>query len=488
MLFQNPLLDYQGRPEELRALDYFRSRTASRLAGWFDAAFWNEQLPQVGHGEPTIRHAMIAVASAHEQLEILNGAIPAGSKLDTHALEVRGRLATNHYIKAISTLRMYLAQSPESTKLTLLCCILFVTLEILRGNSDSAVVHLHSGLQILTNWREDQVARATNIEEDSIEDNLIQILDRLSFQSCLCENPLSYLHPKIPLIGKPVYNDDSATFPNLVAARNSLNWLSKEALRLIRDAQEPVTSHEGETLIAEFAAHRVRFSTWSTKFTLLLSAQENTLTTAEKQGACELQIISIIGFIWLEAAPIQTECAFDAHTEKFELIIDLAQTLFSENDSADHTRENFSLEMGILPPIFFVAIKCRHRVVRRRAVALLDRASVTREGMWDGGLLARFAERTVEIEEEGLGPLEEWDGNEYPTEAERARDSFGMVNRDPEMRPIDDMMGFIRTKKTGDARVGGQIEIRPRSQTISFFFQPDGKDGPWLVRRETLNW
>lgn len=61
----NPLLNYAGRPLEHRYLVFFQLQTAPILSGYFDSYLWNGLLLQVGHSEPTIQHAMQAVASIH---------------------------------------------------------------------------------------------------------------------------------------------------------------------------------------------------------------------------------------------------------------------------------------------------------------------------------------------------------------------------------------------------------------------------------------
>ncbi|KIM98245.1 hypothetical protein OIDMADRAFT_128522, partial [Oidiodendron maius Zn] len=50
---------------ERRFLNFFYHHTAPILSGCFDSEFWVKLLPQVGHSEPTIQHAMIAVAAGH---------------------------------------------------------------------------------------------------------------------------------------------------------------------------------------------------------------------------------------------------------------------------------------------------------------------------------------------------------------------------------------------------------------------------------------
>ena len=48
--------------------------------------------------------------------------------------------------------------------------------------------------------------------------------------------------------------------------------------------------------------------------------------------------------------------------------------------------------------------KCRHPVVRRKAISLLY-AAPRQEGVWDSILTARVAERLIGIEEAGLGTV-----------------------------------------------------------------------------------
>ncbi len=50
------------------------------------------------------------------------------------------------------------------------------------------------------------------------------------------------------------------------------------------------------------------------------------------------------------------------------------------------------------------AHKCRHPVIRRKAVSLLY-SSPRQEGIWDSILTARVAERLIGIEEAGLGKV-----------------------------------------------------------------------------------
>jgi hypothetical protein len=74
-------------------------------------------------------------------------------------------------------------------------------------------------------------------------------------------------------------------------------------------------------------------------------------------------------------------------------------------DNYSHIKASFALDLGIVPPLFVVATKCRDRRVRRDAIRLLL-SSPRREGMWDSILSGRAAQWIMEIEEEDLSTYE----------------------------------------------------------------------------------
>jgi len=60
----------------------------------------------------------------------------------------------------------------------------------------------------------------------------------------------------------------------------------------------------------------------------------------------------------------------------------------------------FSLDIGIVTPLYVVVSRCRDPAIRRRGLQLLASCN-RREGIWDSTLTARVAERIIAIEENG---------------------------------------------------------------------------------------
>lgn len=64
-----PSLELAGNKLERRSFHFFRSRTASQLSGLYGDTFWNLQILQAAHYQPSIKHAIIAPGSLPERFE-----------------------------------------------------------------------------------------------------------------------------------------------------------------------------------------------------------------------------------------------------------------------------------------------------------------------------------------------------------------------------------------------------------------------------------
>lgn len=104
-------------------------------------------VPLATYHEPSLKHAVIALASLHERFEKGDRSILKSNK---DILE--GGFALQQYNKAIQ----HLIKQPEkpSFDTSLVACVLFACFESLRGHHGSALSHIRSGVQILTQANE----------------------------------------------------------------------------------------------------------------------------------------------------------------------------------------------------------------------------------------------------------------------------------------------------------------------------------------------
>ena len=101
------------------------------------------------------------------------------------------------------------------------------------------------------------------------------------------------------------------------------------------------------------------------------------------------------------------ETSFDAFEDDFEDIVSRVEQMADslalvEGLPLDNESTAFTMDLGIIHPLFFVATKCRNWTLRRRAINELKRAG--REGVWEGPIMALVSERIVQIEELGIVP------------------------------------------------------------------------------------
>ncbi|KAI9744272.1 MAG: hypothetical protein M1818_002424 [Claussenomyces sp. TS43310] len=457
---------------EQRSLQFYRLRTALVLSGSFDSDFWNDLLPQVGRSEPTIQHAMMAVASVHEQVEAQGASFSQSYQRDY----MRGRdsrFALQQYNKAIRHLNRRVSQDAQSEEIVLSCCLLFICLEFLRGDIERGITHLRNGLHILVNWR-DRVGKSSADKaspfpssSDNISDVLTQILSRQTLQYFLCGRSTCYQHPDISESGQP--GPLPATFLTLLEARSSMDHIIKVSLRFLKVAIQSKYEPENEAKInlkktrQEFAE---QLDKWSDAFASLL-ANKSLVRRQDQRASWTLQILYTVSKIWLGNCLESDEMAYDAHTDGFRTILALVSSLkndaLSENDerssiwessSAAKQTHGFTFEMGVITPLYLTVSKSRNPIIRRAAISLLATTIPRREGLWDANLLGAVGQRIMEIEE---GSLEVGE------------------SRPPEQKRIHDF-------------VINSYDDNRESQCITFMLRPDGPQGDWLLVDEEVTW
>ncbi|KAJ5248959.1 hypothetical protein N7468_000410 [Penicillium chermesinum] len=112
--------------EEKQYLDWFKIRTVTKLPGSFMSEFWSMLLLQASVTQPAIMHASLALSAVH--------------KLD--ATDVRpedrplmAQFAVRNYVEALGYLKAHFRKMDmESCQVILIACVVFVSLECLRGH------------------------------------------------------------------------------------------------------------------------------------------------------------------------------------------------------------------------------------------------------------------------------------------------------------------------------------------------------------------
>lgn len=115
-----------------------------------------------------------------------------------------------------------------------------------------------------------------------------------------------------------------------------------------------------------------------------------------------LQLYHAWVILALRAASGQSDVVFAESTSDFERILTFAAALI-DTFKAEQT-SLLCFDMGVISPLYFVALKCPVFRLRRQAIKLLKEAP-EQEGMWHRNIAVEHAMWKLEMEEQGMTPL-----------------------------------------------------------------------------------
>lgn len=274
--------------------------------------------------------------------------------------------------------------------------------------------------------------------------------------------PTSPASPSSPATSSSI-SDSGPPIPDIFTssqeARASLDSLCERIMRF-NEALSDYYAGPNNILPSSIKSSGIGFRTqlaqWSAAFDPLLTSRRHVgVTNTERAGINVLKMISLMTTVLFLMGFSTSEMDFDNFTPQFKEIVDLAKELvvdeeltlaqarcgdqsscrhkeaearrfmamnpgqhfpgltshqpgaYREPDTYSHIKASFALDLGIIPPLFVVATKCRDRRLRRDAIRLLL-SSPRREGMWDSILSGRVASWIMEIEEEDMKPFALW--------------------------------------------------------------------------------
>ncbi|KAK4157104.1 hypothetical protein C8A00DRAFT_40470 [Chaetomidium leptoderma] len=407
-----PALFYDwASSDERRAFHFFQHITAPCLSGDLDGAFWRVLVLQICQSEPAVRHAVLAVSSLHEGM--------VQSTLTSYLnTEGQNAFALYQYNRAIACLLDQMRTVDARPLVPLLTCVLFVCIELMQSKDRESLLHLEQGRQILSQLGRKGSAR--NPEIDLIKQHLVPMYTRLSLTSLMFGGePV-----EIPTLLKTL-TEVPMVFETIDEVRYALYDFMDECLRFAKRTRVAKLSEIPSDQMRVFEKDQDYLLRKLAKFNVAFSLYRSTKPRDAPAGSISLiQIHAHTTLIWVSTALSQHETVFDDYVDTFSAIIPLAtefiRSLSNPNQrheqhgagrttgpapSAADTRRFaalFTFEMYIIAPLYFVAAKCRHPIIRRAALDLLRRNPTRRENLWRANVMAAIAERTMRLEEKHL--------------------------------------------------------------------------------------
>jgi hypothetical protein len=143
-------------------------------------------------------------------------------------------------------------------------------------------------------------------------------------------------------------------------------------------------------------------SSFSLALQAFIDSKRASFTQKEDIAAAVLQLHLLYTYVSLytENAPLESRPRLDTFMPQFKEMIVLGEKIISSTSPENHEGQttSFCLDMGIVIPLYTLAIQCRDPIIRRKAITLL-RSTSRQEGLWNSLLAARVAQRVMELEE-----------------------------------------------------------------------------------------
>ncbi|KAL4941932.1 hypothetical protein BDV06DRAFT_212232 [Aspergillus oleicola] len=362
--------------DERRCYSYFQHFTIPTLSEVFYSPLWRELILQMSMSEPAVYHAVVALGAIHQDSETYGMPLP-GQDLQNewhrYAIEQCGR--------SFALLgRRHSSQDPTFRNIVLLCCLLFVLAQLMRGQYDEAVQHISNGLRILNE------AYAQGSQERLIEPCIITAFAHLGTQS------LHYGVDEILNIENVTEQQKSPprgydTFVNFHEAQWMLDSALTAACRFLVRC-EGLTEDEIATNYVSLHDEQLQLlslmSGFNDRFGSFLATAK---LTPKEQRAAEIMLLNRRSLSMLvKIALIWDKTLIDHYTPEYEALMSMTEEIMKKYPE----RPTVMLELGILPPLYNAAMWCRDSNVQIRATKAL-RAWPHREGLFDSNWLAFLA-------------------------------------------------------------------------------------------------
>ncbi|KAB8218913.1 hypothetical protein BDV33DRAFT_192390 [Aspergillus novoparasiticus] len=288
---------------------------------------------------------------------------------------------------------------------------MFICFDLCRGNYKAAFTHLQNGVQIV----ECQMAKANprhtfpqSLDSGSpTEYALTRVLLHLDVQSAHFgeSGPLLHLHP----IALGEGRRDNLSLNSLREVKQRLDPIMNNILRFRRSCEPYVrgeisglfdiagASAEQRRIHAHLDDHIRAFE----DFVLRQASYPANPKDGRSIDLMRMQNEALTNI--LETSLVTSEMIYDDYLPVYKKITQLAEKIITSFESEYGThRPCIVMDMGVIPSLLWVCLKCRDFPTRHRAVKLLERWP-HREGAYDSHLLVQIVKDHMVLEQPTAG-------------------------------------------------------------------------------------
>jgi hypothetical protein len=245
-----------------------------------------------------------------------------------------------------------------------------------------------------------------------IEDELISIFTRLGTDMCAwheAKHIIPEMNPELQKIAMAIIHAiPSQGFVNLHSARKYFDIMMQRTdefvytleAELWRDLDNPVQPSLIQDNVSVLTSREDRANIFKKGLLHWYMAFKPLLGKAFKSGGNDILVAKAL-LLRFTCSSIALNCCFgpelvyDDYTTDFRKAFSLAETLSAAISSK--TRPTFIISSVLIRSLYFIALKCRNKLVRTQAVACLKPMS-RREGIWDSKVACTVAMAVMKLE------------------------------------------------------------------------------------------
>ncbi len=409
--------------DERWAFNYFLHRSAPIFAGVVDGPFWLDLVPRLAQSHPFVWDVVISSSWMFEHVHYNDLEAAYDFRNTSAVINAEHGKALKWYQRALVNFRRLLEQGEADNGYILLSCILFAALEFQQwvslkcrnGWHLGCFPHLHS--HVRANRYRRNIGAAWRLIDNAfaiLDQNLSQshMQDKKLKNPSLYEFVTTFYSRKAILmghLGKPIplkWNisiDQERLLPStklylaaLKNAKTQLDGLMYQAYEVVRVGHLLYHDDYEMQKLRPRQEHQLKaVREWKDRFIQLCENEQDPeiiyiiSTLLMYWGIC---------YVWLSACTSPLQTAFDRHFNDFEAIIDHAQVVLERMDSSTAAAGFLTCEGDPVPALSFVAARCRHPILRRKALQLLRRAP-QRDGLWSSVAAPSLVEQMIAVEE-----------------------------------------------------------------------------------------
>jgi hypothetical protein len=339
---------------------------------------------------PSIRYAAVALGVMHRNYMSRD----SGSWLPDKA-------PLQYYNQAIQHLLSHrTSEYIETTAVTLLVCYLFICFDQLSGDYVQAFKHLRGGLDLLRSIDKDWLDSNCGPGADTTSRarlllcEVVKRIRRLDLQAVMfvsdwlpfdIQGTMSQLTP--PNGAFQSFENAADDLYTLVAGVMSIRNMEQQ---IVMSGETPPRPPPLKDLILR------HMEVWLSLFENLVQQGDHHYPSSSSHPlASMLRLQFLMARTYLSSYGPGREMEYDDFLPEFQQCVVLAR------DVAVTHKATLTPEIGIVPLLYLIGVKCRHPGVRREALDILRRHPI-REAVWDTMFTAKVVERVIEIEEAGM--------------------------------------------------------------------------------------